>query len=200
MPVNNTDTKPTHKTIRILPHVQAALLLQNVQQMHWLSLRPRPARLFACTVQPYSVLRHTQILWQFDKLRVQQNCIGKDRTSFLLLFVILNKLSFLMHTKKPDCRSTFVRKAVSAINKVSKHRIWLLCSTDIWFPIWNTLYVTAVSQVQAGLHTWTLRISMLYSHYGLVLNPEHSVYQCSIPTIDQFRTLNSPHINALSPL
>lgn len=94
MPVNLTDTKPTHKTIRILRHVQAALLLQNVQQMHWLSLRPRPAGLLACTVQPYSVLRHTQILWQFDTLRIQQNCIGKDRTSLLLLFVILNKLLF----------------------------------------------------------------------------------------------------------
>ena len=200
MPVNNTDTKPTHKTIRILPHVQAVLLLQNVQQMHWLSIRPRPAGLFACTVQPYGVPRHTQILWQFDTLRVQQNCIGKDRTLFLLLFVILNKLLFFnayeeTRLQKYVCTKggEYDKRSVQTQNMFALSHWYLVSSLEHPF-------VTAVSQVQAGLRTLTLRTSMPYPHYGPVLNPEHSLYQILIPIIDQFRTPNSPYINVVSPL
>jgi hypothetical protein len=92
MPVNDTDTKDTQ---------QSAYCATCRQHCSWRTYSKcigspfdqRLAGLFACTVQPYSVLRHTEILWQFDKLRVQQNCIAKYRVC-TYLFAILNKLFF----------------------------------------------------------------------------------------------------------
>jgi hypothetical protein len=138
MPVNNTDTKPTHKTIRILPHVQAVCSCRTYSKcigcpfdQGQQDCSPAPCSLTAyCDTHKFS---GSSIHWEFSRIVLGRT----ERYSYYYLSFLINYY-FLMHTKKPDCRSTFVRKAVSTINKVSKHRICLLCPTDIWFPVWNT--------------------------------------------------------------
>jgi hypothetical protein len=106
------------------------------------------AGLFACTVQPYSVLRHTDILWQFDKLGVQQNYTEKYRI-FTYLFVILNKLFFNAYEEIRLQKYAYKKGGKYDKPSVQTQNVVAL-SHYAWSPVWKTLFVTAVSQVQAG--------------------------------------------------
>ena len=64
----------------------------------------------------------------------------------------------------------------------------------------QTQNVVALSPLMPGFQAGTPSLSRLYPKYRLVYKPEHSICQRHIPCIGQFRTLNTPYINAVSPV
>ena len=177
MPVNDTETKHTPQSAYCATcrqHCSCTTYSKRIGS----PLNRRPAGLFACTVQPYSVRRHTEILWQFDKLRVQQKCIGKYGT-FTYLFVILNKLLLFKAYEENRLQKCVYTK-----------------DGEYDKPSVQTQNVVALSPLRSGFQSGTPSLSLLYPKYRLVYKPEQSVCQHPIPCIGQFRTLNTPFIRS----